>query len=117
MSGSGSVGPAPFQDLESAATEGEGSKKEARREKKEQSLRRERRERRGHREERGGYLAGRGGGGEIMVCRRGCNCKSGGPSKLPSRLRASRVNKPPHSKSAEEPGSRAIHRTRGVRWR
>src|SRR5208283_2777151 len=37
-------------------------------------------------------------------------CKSGGPSKLPSRLRASRVspsrlrvNKPPHSKMGKEP--------------
>ena len=54
-------GASPFQDLESAATEGEGSKKEARWEKKEQSLRREHpdrigvnAERRGHREERDG---------------------------------------------------------------
>ena len=31
-----------------------------------------------------------------------CSSKSGGPSKLPSRLRASRVNKPWHSKLRTE---------------
>jgi len=37
------------------------------------------------------------GRGEILVFRLGCRSKSGGPSKLPSKIGASRVNKPPHS--------------------
>ena len=37
-----------------------------------------------------------------------CNRKSGGPSKLPSKIGASRVNKPPHSKIGRKPRRKDI---------
>ena len=40
-------------------------------------------------------------GDELQIVGGDGGCKSGGPSKLPSRLRARRVNKPPQSRASE----------------